>query len=289
MRYSQLRAFHHVALLGGFSRAAEALRISQPAISEQVRKLEQDHDVLLFYRDRRNVRLTTAGEELLRLTRGFFETERQIADYLSESRAALEGELRIIADAAHHITDILTRFRRRHPGITVTLSAGNTEEILDALRSYKAEIGVVGSPPPGGDMETLELSTTEIVAFAAHDLVPPSCQSFRFRELADWPLIWREEGSKTRQKLADEAARQKIKLRPAISAEGRETVREVVASGAGIGFVSRAEYRHDDRMRLLPLTDADLSMTEVMAHLTQRRDVRVIRAFMDIARDRPAA
>ena len=75
MRYSQLRAFHHVARLGGFSRAAEALLITQPAISEQVRKLETDHDVLLFHRDRRKVRLTRAGEELFRMTKQFFETE----------------------------------------------------------------------------------------------------------------------------------------------------------------------------------------------------------------------
>ena len=69
MRYAQIKAFHHVALLGGFSRAAEALSLTQPAISEQVRKLEQAHDTLLFHRDRRQGRLTEAGEALLRLTR----------------------------------------------------------------------------------------------------------------------------------------------------------------------------------------------------------------------------
>ena len=284
MRYSQLRAFHHVALLGGFSRAAGALRITQPAVSEQVRKLEQDHDVLLFHRDRRKVRMTDAGEDLFRMTRQFFETERQIEDYLSESRAAIEGELRIVADAAHHITDLLSRFRARHPGVTVTLSAGNTEDILAALRGYDAEIGVVGSPPPGTDMETLELSTTDIVAFAARGFVPDHITGFTLRDLADWPLIWREQGSKTRQKLADEAAQQRIRLSPAIAAEGREAVRELVASGAGLGFVSMAEYRPDERLVTYPLIDAGLTMTEVMVHLSQRRDVRVIRAFMEMAR-----
>ena len=82
MRHAQLRAFHHVALTGGFSRAAEALGLSQPAVSEQVRRLEQDHDVLLFHRDRTNTRPTAAGEALLRLTRQYFETEQQIAELL---------------------------------------------------------------------------------------------------------------------------------------------------------------------------------------------------------------
>ena len=77
MRYSQLKAFHHVALLGGFSRAAEALFLTQPAISEQVRKLEQEHDVLLFFRERKRIRLTEAGELLFRLTKQFFESNNK--------------------------------------------------------------------------------------------------------------------------------------------------------------------------------------------------------------------
>ena len=73
MRYSQLRAFHHVARCGGFSAAADALNQTQPSLSDQVRKLETAHDVLLFHRDGRRIRLTEAGEGLFRLTRQFFD------------------------------------------------------------------------------------------------------------------------------------------------------------------------------------------------------------------------
>lgn len=284
MRHSQLKAFHHVALLGGFSRAAEALFLTQPAISEQVRKLEQDHDTLLFYRDRKRVRLTEAGEHLFRLSRQYFEIEHQMQDFLSESRAAVEGEVRIIADSAHHVTDILGRFRQRHPNVTVSLRSGNTEEILGDLRAFNAEIGVVGSTAPGRDMATLSLGSTGIIAFAARGLLPASKASLSIRELSELPLIFRETGSKTRQKLEEEAARQGIALTPAIVAEGREAVREVVASGAGIGFVSQAEFGHDDRLVRIGLAGVDIRMGETMIHLTQRREVKVIRAFMEIAR-----
>ena len=80
MRHSQLRAFHYVAYLGGFSRAAEFLFLTQPAISEQVRKLEQDHDVLLFHRERKRVRLTNEGEQLFRYTKQYFEVEKKIEE-----------------------------------------------------------------------------------------------------------------------------------------------------------------------------------------------------------------
>ncbi|MFA3919978.1 LysR substrate-binding domain-containing protein [Ruegeria hyattellae] len=284
VRYSQLKAFHNVALTGGFSRAADALRLTQPAISEQVRRLEQDHDVLLFHRERKRVRLTEAGERLFHLTRQFFEVEEQIEEFMSESGAAMDGELRIIADSAHHVTELLGRFRARYPNVTISLRSGNTADVVEHLRSYAAEIGVVGGLPPGRDMEVIELASTEITAFASVELVPGKSR-LTLTDLLQYPLIFREAGSKTRQKLEEQAQARGIRLKPAITAEGREAVREVVASGAGIGFVSRAEYVEDARLRQIPLSDVQAEMSEAIVHLAQRREVRVIRAFMDVARE----
>ncbi|MBO9477867.1 LysR family transcriptional regulator [Shimia sp. R11_0] len=284
MRHSQLKAFHHVALMGGFSRAAEALFLSQPAISEQVRKLEQDHDVLLFHRERKRVRLTLAGEQLFRLTKQFFEIEQQIEENLSEASASTEGEIRILVDSAHHVTDILRRFLKRYPKVTVSMQVGNTENIIEALRAYNAEIGVIGSQEAGKDVTTLDLGATDIVAFVAREVIAEDKPSITLEELSNYPLVFREQGSQTRQKLVDAAAGQGRTLTPAIVAEGREAVREIVASGAGIGFVSKAEYVQDPRVQQMELADLDVSMSETLVHLTQRRDVRVIRLFMEIAR-----
>ena len=283
MRHSQLKAFHYVAKHGGFSRAAEALYLTQPAISEQVRKLEQDHDLLLFQRERKRVNLTPEGEQLYRFTKQYFEIEDQIEDYLSETKAAIDGELRIIADSAHHMTSFLGSFQKKYPKITITVRSGNTEEILEELRSYNAEIGVVGSLSPGKDMDVLNLGSTEIVAFAARGVLLASKPTLTLEELAELPLIFREHGSKTREKLEEAAEKQGIRLDPAIVAEGREAVRELVASGAGIGFVSQAEYGHDDRLRQIKLKGVNLQMGESMISLYQRRDVKIIRAFMDFA------
>lgn len=283
MRHSQLKAFHYVAKHGGFSRAAEALYLTQPAISEQVRKLEQDHDLLLFQRERKRVNLTPEGEQLYRFTKQYFEIEDQIEDYLSETKAAIDGELRIIADSAHHMTSFLGAFQKKYPKITITVRSGNTEEILEELRSYNAEIGVVGSLSPGKDMDVLNLGSTEIVAFAAQGVLLASKPTLSLEELAELPLIFREHGSKTREKLEDAAEKHGIRLNPAIVAEGREAVRELVASGAGIGFVSQAEYGHDDRLQQIKLKGVNLQMGESMISLSQRRDVKIIRAFMDFA------
>ncbi|MEQ8290912.1 MAG: LysR substrate-binding domain-containing protein [Roseovarius sp.] len=284
MRYAQIKAFHHVALLGGFSRAAEALSLTQPAISEQVRKLEQSHDTLLFHRDRRQVRLTEAGEALLRLTRPYFEAEAQINEHLSQSGAAVAGELRVIADAAHHVTGLLRELRTKHPQIMVSLRGGNTGEILDELRAYRAEIGVVGDIAPGPEFDTVPLGGAEIIAFAPPDLLPPGASALPLSYLMQRPLVLRETGSKTRQKVEEEAARQGLRMTPGIVAEGREAVRELVASGAGVGFVSRAELGADDRVRAVSIEGAKLRMDETLVCLSQRRDLRLIRTVMDLAR-----
>ncbi|MCP4318095.1 MAG: LysR family transcriptional regulator [Hyphomicrobiales bacterium] len=280
MRYSQLKAFHSVAQYGGFSRAAEAIFQTQPALSEQVRRLEQEYDVLLFHRERKRVRLTEEGKNLFLLTKRFFEAEQQIEEYMSETRSAVDGTLRIIVDSAHHVTDTLSRFRARHPDVFVSLRTGNTDDILNELRAYNAEIGVVGSMDPGSEFETVDLGSTPIIAFAAKGYLASELEQISLHELAGMQLVFREKGSKTRQKLEEEAARQKVSLKPAFEVEGREAMREVVASGSGVGFVSEAEFGNDSRLVKVRIKDADLRMTETLVFMSPRRDVRIIRTFM---------
>lgn len=285
MRYVQLRAFHNVAICGGFSRAAEQLCLTQPAISDQVRKLEEEYDVLLFNRHKKQVTLTNAGTKLLDITRRLFDNEQQAFELLSESRALRSGALRIVADSAHHLIHILARFRERYPGVRVTMRAGNTRTVVDSLYSYDADIGVLGDAPGGHDFETVELGGTPIVAFVARTHALAKRRSFSFAELVDLPLVMREQGSKTRNKLEQAATRAGVTLIPAIEAEGREAVRELVGAGAGVGFVSAAEFGHDDRLIRIPIRDtADMTMDESLICLRERSRGKLVQAFLEIAR-----
>lgn len=284
MRYVQLRAFHHVAVCGGFSRAAEELRLTQPAISDQVRKLEESYDLLLFDRRKRQVTLTPAGARLLEITQRLFDSERQALELLSESRALSAGTLRIVVDSAHHILQFLASFRERYPGVTVTVRSGNSETVMESLLAYEADVGVLGELPAGREFEALALGTTPIVAFVAvgHPLAARS--SLALAELAELPLVLREEGSKTRKKLEEAARAAGLALSPAIEAEGREAVREIVASGAGVGFVSAAEFGEDARLTPLPVAGLEpFAMEEALVCLRERRNGKLVRAFFEIA------
>lgn len=280
MRYSHLRAFHHVALHGGFSSAARALNISQPSVSDQVRQLEQRHDVLLFSREARQVRMTKAGEALFRLTSEMFEVEDRIAALFDETRAALSGHLRIMADSAMHITAAVSRFRASNQDVFVTIRTGNTEDLLRRLRNYEAEIGVIGNSVTAPDLDAVDLGRTPILGLAAKGYLRKGTRTLRFRDLARYPLVFREVGSRTRALVEEEATRLGLTLVPAIEVEGREAMREVVASGAGIGFISEAEFGHDRRLLSLPFEDVDIGMSESLVTLSARSDVPLIRGFL---------
>lgn len=289
MRYVQLRAFHHVAVCGGFSRAAETLFLTQPAISDQVRKLEEEYDVLLFNRHKKQVTLTEAGQRLLEITRRMFDMEQQALELLSESRALRSGTLRIVADAAHHLLHILARFREVYPGISVSVQSGNTESVIASLYSYEADIGVLGEVPTSRDFEVVRLNSTPIVAFvsAGHRLAKR--RSLTLAELAAEPLVMRERGSKTRQKLEERAAETRTELRPTIEAEGREAVREIVAAGGGVGFVSAAEFGQDGRLVRIPIDAPEMLMDEALICLRERAGGKLVGVFLEIARAMAAA
>ena len=279
MRQVRLRAFHHVALTGSFSRAAEALHVTQPAISDQIRKLEKDYDTLLFNRAKRQITPTWAGAALFEVTKRLFDAEDQALQLLTENRTLQGGTLRIVADSAVHVLPVLAAFRLRYPGVRVTIRAGNSRQVMDSLHAYDADLGVIGEIPQGQTFDYLRLDATPITAFVAAGH-PLAGSRLDWADLTKWPLVLRERGSQTRTRL--EAAG--LTLTPAIEAEGREAVREIVASGAGIGFVSGAEFLPDARLVAVPLPVSDLlMMEESLICLRERRGGKMVRAFLDMA------
>ncbi len=288
MRYVQLRAFHNVAVHGGFSRAAAALFLTQPAISDQVKKLEQEYDILLFNRDQKQVTLTKQGQRLLKITNRLFETERQAADLLSEARTLGVGKLKIIADSIMHIVDILSLFRKRYPGIKIEVQAGNSREIVEKLRTYQADIGVLGEMPASGKFKAIKLSSTRLVAYVCREHELSACQGMTLEEIVKYPLILREKGSKTRQIFEDMAGRRGLDVHPVIVANGRGAVGEIIAGGAGVGIISAAEFGGNSRLVSFEILNCTIEMDEALICLKERKANKLINAFMALAKERTA-
>lgn len=288
MRYVQLRAFHSVALYGGFSRAGAALGLTQPAISDQVRKLEQTYDVLLFSRSKKQISLTAQGNKLFEITKKMFEIEQQAAELLSQTQALRSGTLRIVVDSVFHITRFLNLFSKQYPAIKIVLHSGNSQNVIETLSDYRADIGVLGAPADQNSLITVPLGSTPIIAFGARTNALAGTEEISLKELAKLPLVLREEGSKTQQKLATCFAGAGIPLEPSIIANSRESVHEIVATGDAIGFVSKAEFGQDPRLFAMDITGpkkliAGLAMDEAVVCLKDRRDSKLIHTFMNFA------
>lgn len=283
MRYVQLRAFHHVAIHKGFSLAAEALHVTQPAISDQVRKLESEYDIKLFNRSKKQITLTPDGQALLDITHRLFEVEQRAEQFLGESRARRTGTLRIIADSALHMTQVLARFRLEFPDVFIVVSSGNSEQVVNQLEHYEADIGVVGNLPADNKHDIVELESTPIIAFAPSGSQYAKFTSVSLQKLTRWPLVLREQGSRTRARIEEQAAISRLPLNVVIEAEGREAVRQIVSDGGGVGIVSEAEYSAGDSLKKIRIRDTNLTMQEAIVCLKERRDNQLIDRFMTLA------
>lgn len=223
--HAQLKAFHAVAVYGSFTRAAERLFLTQPAVSDQVRKLEERYGVLLFHRNKRSVRLSELGERLLAVTQRLFAIEAEAEELLSASSALQTGTLTLAVDAPVHVLPQIARFCERYPGIAVRVETGNTDESLQRLFSYQADLALLGRDVSDERLISLTLRNDPIVAFVSLSHPWAGRESIRLADLDDMPLVLREQGSVTRQTLEEEMSRAGLRIRPAIQVEGREASR----------------------------------------------------------------
>ena len=282
MRYSQLRAFHAVATAGGFTAAAKARRVSQPTLTAQVRGLEREFGVELFIRRGRRIDLTEVGRGLLGITRRLSDDEAEALTFLNERRELKSGHLRVGAVGPYHVTDMLAAFNRRHPGIYVSVTIGNSRDVVRDLVDYRTEVAVLAHIDPDPALLAIEYRRHRVVIFVHPEHPFWSRRAIRIAELEGQPLIQREQGSTTRRAL--EAALEQAGVRPRVVMEigGREAIRFAVARGIGIGAVSEAEFVPDARLRAVPVSDAQIYTYAHVVCLRERENARLVRAFLDV-------
>ncbi|MBU8872226.1 LysR family transcriptional regulator [Reyranella sp. MMS21-HV4-11] len=282
MRHTQLRSFHAVAQRLSFTAAARELGVSQPTITTQVKSLEQEFGVELFVRRGRRIELTETGGGLLDITRRLFADEKEAADYLNETRGLKTGHLRVGAVGPYHVTDMLAAFNARHPGLYVSVTVGNSRDTLRDLLDYRTDVAVLAHVDPDPRLVAIPYRRHRVVAFCHIDHPFAQRRGIRVRDMEGQRLILREAGSTTRR--AFDQAMREAHVRPQVVMEigSRESIREAVAKGIGMGVVSEAEFIPDPRIRPLPITDAEVYTYAHVVHLKERQNARLVRAFLQV-------
>ncbi len=285
MNDAQLRAFHAVASEGGFTKAAAALHLTQPTLSGQVKALEERYGVRLFVRRGRRVEPTELGRSLLDVTRRLFILQSEAEQLLASARGLQTGHLRLGADAPYHVIPALAAFTRRYPKLRLSLTIGNTETLLHALVEHRCDVAVVAEVPGDPRLFVLPLRRDRLVAFVERGHRWARRRSIRLEELAGRRLVLREVGSTTRRLFETAMTRRGLALGEVLEINSREAVREAVAAGLGIGIVSESEFVSTPMLKALPFADAELPNVEYIACLAERRELRLVRAFLDVAKD----
>jgi DNA-binding transcriptional LysR family regulator len=252
MTPDQLITFAAVAEHRNISRAALALHLSQPAVSGQLRQLQDEFGEPLYLRDGRGVRLTPAGEQLASYASRLRDTFRQAYAYRDALRGMEQGTLRIGASttpASYLLPYLIAGFQRLHPDVTIHTDDGNTADIVGALASFDIALveGQVGGDLPP-DTAVYPWHEDEIVAImpSAHPLAAAGLPAVTLAELSAHALVLREEGSGVRQLIERAFARAGAPMRVALAIAGVEGVKEAVRAGMGVGFVSAMSMRHEN-------------------------------------------
>lgn len=279
--FAHLRSFHAVAQHKGFTAAANALHISQPTVTTQVKELEERYGVELLIRRGRRVEMTDTGAALFDISRRIMSLHSEAEELLQSSGKLTTGQLRLAAVGPFHATEMVARFLGRFPAIKVNMTLGNSDQTLQRLLALEADVALLAHDVADPRVYSVPFSTHEVVAFVCIDHPWHDRLSVSIGEFSDQPLIWREKGSTTRRAFEASASAASVRLQPLLEIGSREGVWKAVEQGLGIGIVADFEFVAHPRLRTLRISDADIRTEYHIACLNERQYSPKIAAFID--------
>ena len=289
MTLNQIRAFIMVAQHGGFTAAARVLGLSHTTLNSQIQMIEREYGAELFHRRGRRVELSALGLEMLPLARRMVSLEADMRLMLDDSGKLRRGALKVGAVGPYHVTEMIEAYHAVYPRISLSITLGNSEVVLDDLDKYVCDVGVVASRYPEERYYMQPYARYPVIAFVRIDHPFAKRGSIQLKELSAQPLLMREPGSTTRKALEDALWQHNVPVEVAMEIGSREALREAVVRGLGVGTVSESEYVPDPRLRPVRI-DGDVVSTHIhVCCLRERRESPLIASFFDAIRHCDAA
>ncbi|WP_454616054.1 LysR family transcriptional regulator [Bradyrhizobium cenepequi] len=270
----QLRALTAVHAAGSITGAANRLNLTQPAVTLQLRNLQELAGLPLIQRTGEGMALTDAGRTVLALVE---RIESALAD-CEQSLDMIAGKsggrvaMGAVSTAKYFVPFAIAAFSQRYPKIDVTLKIGNREDIRDALRGYDLDIAVMGQPPPDIEVEMRPLGRHPHVIIAAADHRLNGRKRVAAADLAGETFITREHGSGTRMLMEQFFQKHRIEPKVGMAMDSNETIKQAVMAGLGIAFLSQHTVFHElEEGRLVVLKVAGLPVMRQW-HAIRRAD-----------------
>ncbi|MFO1070746.1 MAG: LysR family transcriptional regulator [Geminicoccaceae bacterium] len=272
----RLRAFAAVIEHGSLASAANALNVTAPAVSLQLRELEDEAGLPLFERTRRGLVLTDAGREVQVAAARVEMALRDCGEALEGLRGIASGHVSVavISTAKYFAPHVLGAFKAEHPGVELRLLVGNRSDIIRALQGFDADLAVMGRPPQDFPIEQAAIGPHPHVIIARPDHPMAGGRTLALADLAGQSFLLREPGSGTR--MLAEAVFGAAGVQPRIDMEigSNETIKQAVMAGLGIAFISAhtvAAEVQDGRLAVLPVAGLPVTRQWYVVKRAERR------------------
>jgi len=278
MDLRRLEIFAKVAELGSFSRAAEALFLTQPTISEHVRALEDELGVQLLDRLGRGATPTRAGQLLLGYARRMLTLSREAHQALERFQGRMSGELVVggsTIPGEYVLPALVGQFKAKYPDISISLLIGSTRQVSDWLDEGRVEVGVVGARPAARTLAARELMADELVVVVAATHPWARRGTITLADLQTEPMVVRERGSGSRDAVEHalhEAGIAPATLRVVGEMGSTQAVKQAVRAGVGIALISRRAVEDECRAGLLACVKVKDLRVERAFYLVTHRD-----------------
>lgn len=284
--FRQLRLLEAVARNSSFTRASEELHLTQPAVSTQVKQLEQEVGLPLFEQMGKKIYLTEAGKEVYAFSRAIAEQFRDIESVLDNMKGVRRGtlSLTVTSTGKYFAPYLLAEFLKHHPGTQVHLEVTNREELVEQLQENIPDMAIMGTPPDNMELTAQAFMQNPLVIIARPDHPLAQMSRIPLSRLEEETFILRESGSGTRNAVERFFKERKVKLNTSMEMSRNEAIKHAVMAGLGLGIVSLHTLEFElalDRIAILSVEGFPIMKEWYLVHRGGKRLSPIAQAFHD--------
>jgi len=288
MDFDQLEIFLEVARLSSFSRAAEKRFRTQPAISSQIRALEEEVGARLLDRSGGRVSLTASGKLFFKYAEETLERRKAILTEIAETERVPRGEIVVGANEGtclHILPEVFAQFKRDYPNVAVSIKRSDYAKILESVIDNTVDFGVVSLPVTDNRLTVVLIHRDELIIIAPPHHPLGKMKSASVADVTKFPLIVPKAGH-TRDGIEDLFHERRLKPNISMELDSSELLKRFVAADVGIGFIARSNVEEDVRANALaaiPIADAQVRRDLALVFRKDKALSRAALAFIDIA------
>lgn len=285
---NHLRIFYYAAKEKNLTKAAEALFVTQPAVTMQIKALEQYLEVALFRKRGKFLELTEEGNVLFKYAQKVFGIVDEMEHVLKGFATLTQGSLIIGTTrsfARHLMPSVLSRYQEKFPGIKISLEVGSSSEIAEGVALFKYDLGIIGRLPLPRRVKAVPFTSEAFCLVVSPDHRFAKRGAVSCRELRNEPIIIREPGSGSRHFVLSFLSAHGVEPSVLVEAGSVEFIKEYVIQGRGISFLYKPEVRWESKMGLLSsleITEGPLILETVIVVPEDATLSRPSRAFLEL-------